>query len=210
MNKDDSRNKLEQICDKVFLVDLAGKRKEYDQFNHKWVKKTENDYAKTIVYSQRISGVEIEIRAYMETTVKAMMCLIIGNGKDRKCIFNKISFSICKKSSFTKEIIRRLELDSLAVHIETILENRRIDKERQDNIKYKMDLLKRFFSFEGGYRGSEHLRRRAFFKQGERKLYRTFDIEEIGRDTPTLTIQGEIDFLIRIIAFADEIIKKET
>lgn len=208
MNKEDeSRNKLEKICDQTFLIDLSGK---YKPFNHKWIKRIENDYFKSLIYSQRISGVEIKVKAYMQTSVKAMIYLFIGNRTDRKYIFNKISFSIHKKSSFTQEIIRRLELNNLSEHIEVILENRRIDKEKKDNIKFKTDILKRFFSFENGYKGVEHLRRRSLFSELNPKKYRIFDIEELGRDMPTLTIQADTDFLMKIIAFADDLIKKDT
>ncbi|NBI14092.1 hypothetical protein GVX81_10930 [[Haemophilus] felis] len=199
MNQENEpRAKLEKICDKVFLSDLVG--------SHKWNKRIENNYCNSIVYFQRVSGVEIEVKAYMQTSVKAVVYLFIGNRTDIKNIVNKISFSICKKSGFEKDIIKRLELNILSEHIETILKNRKIEKERKDDIQFKMDILKRFFSFDSGYKGGEHLARRSFFSGTNR--YRTFDIDNLGRDMPTLTIRADTDFLMKIVAFADDLIKK--
>lgn len=203
MNESSYQEQLHKICDNVFLKELAGKASE--PFYQKWLKSVHQDWANSIWYELRIKGVEISVKVYLKGE-RGVARLFVGNyQRDKNAFFSskEITFSIWKKGSYLNEFLNRLGLCNIAQYVENVLEIRNRNKKAEDELAFKKEIFKRFLPFEDGYKGKGHL-----------SLYGStrISVEDIQWDNPTLTITGDVDFIMRICAYAGELLngnKKE-
>lgn len=203
MNESSYQEQLHKICDNVFLKELAGKASE--PFYQKWLKSVHQDWANSIWYELRIKGVEISVKVYLKGE-RGVARLFVGNSQiDKNAYFSskEITFSIWKRGSYLNEFLNRLGLSNLAQYVENVLEVRNKSKKAEEELAFKKAIFKRFLPFEDGYKGKGHL-----------SLYGNtrISVEDIQWDSPTLTITGDVDFIMRICAYAGKLLnsnKKE-
>ncbi len=199
MTKLTPQEQLQKICDTVFLEELAGNACE--PFYQKWLKSIHKDWANSIWYELRIKGVEISVKVHLKNNDRGVARLFVGNYRtDKNAYFasKEITFSIWKKGSYLNEFLTRLGVGNIAQHVSNVLEIRAKNKMAEDDLQFKKDIFKRFLPFEDGYKGQGHL-----------SLYGNvrIEVDQIQWDRPTLTVIGDVDFIMKLCAYAGQLIK---
>ncbi|MFQ0972406.1 hypothetical protein [Gilliamella sp. BG6] len=192
-----SNERLEQICDEVFLKDLGG-----NPFNQKWIKSNCDNYVKSILFHTRIKGVKITARFQLKNKDRAIAWLIIGDSDIDKqnCISsNEITFSIWKKGKYSKEFLKRLGIDNLSEYVEKILSIRASKESLANELAYKENILKRFINFNKMCQEQGHFS----YWSDDYKV----DIKNIHHKNASLTITADVDFIIKICAHIGGLIK---
>lgn len=139
MNLESSYQALQTILDKVFLEDLA---KEPYCFK---LLKQPKDYFE---YMMRVRGVDVRILA-SERCERASVTICIGSYLSDGCYYfqKNIEFAIFKKANFSKEIIRRLEIEQLNNRIDEILKYRQNEKLKAENFLLIKGMFKKYLPF---------------------------------------------------------------
>lgn len=189
-----NEERLENICDKIFLKDLAGELCQ--PFYQKWIKSLANNWNKTISYTSRIKGVDVKVDVYLEKG-RGVASLSIGEYRRDNCHYQKITFSLFKKA-YLNEFINRLGIANMLTIVDNIIDNREKQNSKAEELCLKKDIFKRYLPFidishNDGYLVAHY------------NNYH-FDIENLEFNEPRLIIRGNVDFLMKITAYAKQLI----
>ncbi|MDG2957146.1 hypothetical protein P7L95_10370 [Bisgaard Taxon 10/6] len=200
MTTSEPKARLEQICDQIFLKDLAGEICE--PFNQKWLKFDPKDWVHSLCYRSKIKGVEISVRVHPNKG-RGIAQLMIGDYKrDGSNVHSQeITFSLWKKRGYLNEFLKRLGIAEMLPVIEKITAVREKRNNEIEELNLKKEIFKRFLPFSDGCKGAGHL-----FTACENRL---FEIRDLQWRDPTLAIRGDADFLMKIVAYASQILAEE-
>jgi hypothetical protein len=193
-----SQERLEQICDEVFL-----KYFDRDPFNQKWLKSKTNNCSKFILFHTKVKGVKIEARFQLKNKDRAIAWLLVGdyNIDKEDCLSSsEITFSIWKKGKYLNEFLKRLGIDHLSEYVEKILSIRARKESLRNELKHKKNILNRFLKFNKGYQDEGHL---SYWSDNCK-----VDIKNIHHKNSSLTIVADIDFLMAICAHVGKLLKE--
>lgn len=188
--------RLNEICDKIFLNDLAGCICE--PFNQKWLKSSSEDFRKYIDYNLKVRGVSVQVRVAEIADLKAEAYLFIGNYRtDGNAYFSKkIKFSIFKRGNILNEFINRLGIKLINEKVELILDKRAKMNAYEEELQLKKDVFRKYLDFQDyGYND-------LIAYCGENKV----KVQGISWDKPVLEISANVDDLMRICAYASEVL----
>lgn len=193
-----SQERLNQICDQIFLTELA--RQACEPFNQKWLKSDCDDWANSIQYSLKIKGIEVCVKAHLDKNDRAIASILVGNYRiDNNCFHSKkISFSLWKKGSYLNDFVNRLGVGEMMEHVEKILTVRNKKQAFLEEVECKKDVFKRFLPFNDGYKGMGHLYADC------KNCY--FELEQVHSDRATLTVRADVDFLMKLSACVQQLL----
>ena len=167
--------------------------------NSIWKGKKWSDYVDALIYSTYIKGQEISLILDFSRSKTMAKILIKDENSLHSCYFRKeIFFSRDKaESKILKDLLERLEVDSLEDKINKILEKRKEREQHLTNLKYKNEVFKRMLPFDDkGYRNHLSLKLKPDF------------IIELDTLSNRMEIRADTDLMVKICGKIAELLNQ--